>query len=109
MRLQEYRPATADANGRAVVIFQPLRSFERWHITLMNIQSTSSVKVPQFRAYRNAEGPSSLVDSTYDGNQNVSNTDITLETGESIIGVWSGADAGSICSMNIQGEILGLR
>lgn len=112
MRLQESKPAIADSNGKAIVTLQPLRAFERWRITLMNIQATSPVavgpKVPQFRVYRNSEAVSNLVDSTYDGNQNTSNTDITIENGEAIIGVWTGADPGTQCMFSVQGERLGI-
>lgn len=96
---------TADANGRAVATLQPLRAFENWRVRRMTVQSTSSTLVPTCKIYRGAESPSRLVDGTYTGTLDHTDTDLPLHNGESLIAVWEGGDVGSICTLSIEGDI----
>lgn len=108
--LRESGSATVGANGRASVTLQPLRSFERWDITRMTVANTSTVLVPTARIYRGSESPSALVEGTYTGTQDSSDTKVSLENGERLIAVWegkavntAGADVGSVCVFTIEG------
>lgn len=102
--LFESNTGTADATGRAVARVQPLRAFETWNVRRMAVSSTSSVLVPTARIYRGSENPSMLVDGTFTGNLDQSDTQLDLANGEALICVWSGADVGSKCTFTIQGE-----
>lgn len=101
--LHESASATADANGRAVAKVQPMRAFEKWNIDGYSVASTSSVLVPTVRIYRGSENPSSLVEGTYSGNLDHSDTKLTLMNGEALLAVWSGADVGAQCTFKITG------
>jgi hypothetical protein len=103
--LRQSAPATAGSNGRAVATIQPLRSFERWHITRTAVSSNSTILAPTARVYRGAESPSALVEGTYAGRLDSSDTAIWLENGEALIVVWEGADVGSSCVVTIEGEV----
>lgn len=103
--LFESNDGTADASGRAVATLQPLRAFERWRVKRMTVQSTSTTLVPTCRVYRGAESASRLVDGTHTGTLDHSDTDLSLQNGESMIAVWEGADVGSICTLSIEGDI----
>lgn len=103
-RLEESGDVVFDAAGYGVVILQPLRANENWHVTRMSIQASSSVLVPRFVAYRRFIAPSTVIDNTYDGNNNTSNCDEDIFTGEQIIGEWSAGDVGAIGTFIIYGE-----
>lgn len=102
--LFESSTGVADATGRAVARVQPLRAFERWDITRMAVSSTSTVLVPTCRIYRGAENPSMLVDGTFTGNLDQSDTQLSLENGEVLLCVWTGADVGARCIFTVQGK-----
>jgi hypothetical protein len=102
--LNEGKPTTADANGRAVITFQPLRAGEDWRITRTSIQNTGTTNVPEVRVYRGVEAPTALVEGTFSGNMDTSDTEIHLRNGEQLLVVWSGADANSSCSATVDGE-----
>lgn len=96
---------TADANGRAEATLQPLRAFERWRVRRMTVQSTSSTLVPTCKVYRGAVSPSRLIDGTYTGTLDHTDTDIAMQNGERLIAVWEGADVGAVCTLSIEGDI----
>lgn len=96
---------TADANGRAEATLQPLRAFETWRVKRMTVQSTSSTLVPTCRVYRGAVSASRLVDGTYTGTLDHTDTDLALHNGERLIAVWEGADVGAVCTLSIEGDI----
>lgn len=105
--LTETAYATVGANGIGRATLQPLRAFERWKVTKITVQNSGSVKVPCARVYKNGV----LVEGTYTGTLDSSDTNIELENGEQLICVWegrvvgtAGADVGSICTFTIQGE-----
>lgn len=102
--LFESSTGVADANGRAVARVQPLRAFEQWDIRRYAVSSTSSVLVPTARLYRGSETPSMLVDGTYTGTLDQSDTQLTLANGEALICVWEGADVGAQCVFTVQGS-----
>lgn len=103
--LFESADGTADANGRAEATLQPLRAFETWHVKRMTVQSTSSTLVPTCKVYRGAVSASRLIDGTYTGTLDHTDTDLSMHNGERLIAVWEGADVGAICTLSIEGDI----
>jgi hypothetical protein len=102
--LNESRTATADGNGRAIAQLGPLRSFESWEIKRTTVSSTSTTLIPTARVYRGAIAPSRLIDGTYTGTLDTTQTDMTLTSGDSVVAEWTGADVGSSCILIIEGE-----
>lgn len=102
--LRESGNGVADANGRAVARVQPLRYGEEWRITRMTVQSTSSTLVPTALVYRGSEAASNLIDGTWTGTQDTSETSIRLVSGETLVCVFTGGDVGSQCTFNVFGE-----
>jgi hypothetical protein len=103
LTLNEGRQATADASGRAVITFQPLRSGEDWHITRSSIQNAGAVNTPECRTYRGIESNTTLIEGTYNGSLDSYDTVIDLRNGEPLLFVFSGCDVGSRCSATIDG------
>ena len=103
-RLSQSARATADASGKAVARLGPDRAFETWQIRTVTVQSTSSTLVPQARVYRNHEAVSALLGGSHTGTLDTAQTDTELRSGESLVVVWTGADAGAECTVTVEGE-----
>jgi hypothetical protein len=105
--LFESARATFGANGEARVILGPGRAFERWHITLLAITTTSTA-VTAFKLYRGQlEAASSLVDlSNHNGNNDVSDSVIDLTPTEKLLGVWTGGTPNAIATITVSGDSL---
>lgn len=106
-QLMESDTKPADATGKAVCQVQPLRAFERWHITNVSINSTSSVKVPTVKMYRGSESPSSFIDGSYVGTFNSTSDPIDLDNGQRLLCVFENADVGSSCCVVVTGMKIG--
>lgn len=106
-RLDETVRAVADANGRAVGELQVTRMGERWHITGMTTQSTSTNDT-ELRVYRGGEAASGLVASTYSGNlSSAGGSPLDLQFGDKLTAVWANATPGAQCTLTIWGDKLG--
>lgn len=120
--LRESRQApfgVADANGkcRATATLGPAMYGTTWYITGMSTNCTiPNPPLPDVSVwlcvYLNVEQPSSLIDSTYSGNLSNSSKKITLNSGETLLFVWtSQSDVGlaAVANINIQGDANNLR
>lgn len=97
----------ADAAGKCSVRLGPLRAWERWHITIVSVSSTSTVKEPELRLYQGSIAPSNLVGGTYAGKRDTDPAaNYWLETGESLFAEWTNGDVGSVGTFTVRGEIL---
>lgn len=97
--------AIADAAGKATVRLQPLRAFEKWHITNTSVQSTSTVKIPTVKVYKGSESASRFIEGSYTATFNGSNTVIDLENGVALLVVFEGCDVGARCTASITGDV----
>lgn len=104
--LNESVTGTADAGGIARLALGPLRAFETWAIASTTFSSTSSVKIPTGKLYRGAEVPSRLIDGTYTGTLDTTDTAYKLRSGEKAVAVFTGCDVGAQCTMTLEGESL---
>lgn len=96
--------ATADASGVARITLQPLTAFEKWRVSSMTVSSNSSPEVPTVKVYKGGETPSALIDGSYTGTQDRSETNLTLHSGQPLLAVFTGAQIGSTCVFTITGE-----
>jgi len=103
-QLLESNSAVANSAGKAICQVQPLRAFERWHITNVGVQSTSTTKIPTCKLYRGSESPSSFIEGTYSAQFNSTADSIDLENGERLLAVFENCDVGATCTMFITGE-----
>lgn len=102
--LSESATAVAGADGIARVQLGPLRAFETWAVASTTVSSTSSTLVPTARLYRGAEQPSRLIDGTYTGTLDTTDTTYKLRSGDKVIAVFSGCDVGAQCTVTVEGE-----
>jgi Carbohydrate binding domain len=78
----------------------------KWQIERI-ATTTTSAKDTELRIYRGDEQPNRLVDSSYSGNLDTSDTKIVVETTEQVIFVWSRGTPGSVAYATIDGKQLG--
>lgn len=96
------------ASGRAIGRLSPQVAGSSWRIkrmvTTANIDSTTLLNL---KVYKNSEQAGNLLDGTDSAAQDASETDITLETTDVLIAVWSSDDPalnGSICTLIVSGD-----
>lgn len=98
--------ATVGADGSATVQIGPQIARTDWNIRRITVSCTSQDLTPEVRIYVNAVTPSRLMAGTYNGTQDVNETDFTLQNLEKLIIQWTGADTNSICVVLIQGQVV---
>lgn len=99
--------ALLNSNGDGAAVLQPLTAGETWHVTRMTVQCNSSIangNIPEIRVYRRFISPTTMIDSSYDGNLNTSQCDEFIGNGEQIIAVWTGGDANATGTFVVAGE-----
>lgn len=101
--LADSASAIADANGTARVSLGPLRSFEVWDVISTTVSNTGTAKVPTVRLYRGGEAPSRLIDGTYTGTLDTTDTRYKLRSGEKVLAVFTNASVGTQCTVTVEG------
>jgi len=74
-----------------------------WRITVTTVSTSTHVLEPVASTYLNVVGDSGLLEGTFSGSADTSDTTYTLGQGESINCVWTGGDAGALATLRIQG------
>lgn len=104
MRLVRYGNAVFNSSGVATVQLGPAKYSEKWDVTKLIVSSTSTTK-PQVLVYRGSISPSNLIDGSRSGDQDVSDTTISLIAPEQLIFQWTGGTSGSSVTAGIEGEL----
>lgn len=97
--------ATFDVNGNARARIGPSVYGHKWHIARMVTSTTDTVLVPELRIYLNGEAPNRLLDGSYSGNLDTSAMELTLQTLDKLVIVWSLGTPGAIATLTVQGII----
>lgn len=106
MDLHEFAQATANSSGRAVATAGPSRYGDRWEISLINSNTTSTAQA-ELRVYRGVESETARILGSYGANSDTaSGSTVTVRAGEKLVFVWSNADVGAICTARIEGEFI---
>lgn len=100
--LDTSRTATFDAAGIARVVLGPTVYGERWRVKRMSVNTTSANDT-DVRVYLNAEIDTRMIDGSYTGNRDFSETDLTLQTLDRLIVVWIAGTPGALASFLVQG------
>lgn len=78
----------------------------QWFIKRVVISTTSNADVAsRFYMYRNSESPANMVDGSYDGDQDTNETDIFLNTLDTLLFRWEGGSLGSLATVVLGGEM----
>jgi hypothetical protein len=101
--LSESASGITDANGECRVSLGPLRSFEVWNVISTTVANTGTALVPTAKLYRGGEAPSRLIDGTYTGTLDTTDTAYSLRSGEKVVAVFTGASVGTQCTVTVEG------
>lgn len=101
-QIAEYRSVTLDANGQATVVgVGPVLYGEVWRIQRISVSTTARCK---FLVYRGRDiAPQYQIDGTVRGELDTSETNLTLQAGESISFQWTEGTSGATGSVRIEG------
>lgn len=102
--LQTSVSAQFDPASIATAITGPARARHTWRVTRFVTTAGAPGDSVMLTLYRNSDLPGNVIDSTYQGVQATSETDITLLEGERLIAIWTGGSPGTIATLNITGE-----
>lgn len=101
--LQEEYHVTIGAAGEGWINgVGPTQYGEEWNITSTQCLVTNSLAESRLRVYLN--GTSRIVEGTYSGNQDNSNTAFKLRAGEKLYYFFSGADPGADAAIILTGN-----
>jgi hypothetical protein len=95
---------TIAADGSCEVRIGPMVYGTKWVVKRIVVTCTSSVPT-QFRFYRDFVSVGRELDSTFRGNDAISETNIEFMYGSTAIGKWTLGIPGSICVMNLYGDV----
>lgn len=101
--LQEEKQAVIAADGTAWINgLGPQVYGERWEISATQTRVTGSTSETRLEIFRN--GTSQIVEGTYSGNQDNSNTPMDLQTGEKLWYKWSNGTPGALVNLTVSGK-----
>lgn len=100
--LDTNRNAVFNSVGVARLEIGPTVFGESWRVRRMTV-STDSVTDTDVKVYLNADIDSRMVAGSYSGNRDFNETDITLQTLDKLIVIWTDGNPGSNVSFLLQG------
>lgn len=101
--LSQQATAVFDANGLATIdAVGPSTPFERWEVTSTNT-STTSVAQTKLEIHDNS-ARSRLVEGSYSGNLDTSNTVFKVPANSGLYYRWTGGDPGAIATITLDGS-----
>lgn len=104
VRLELSGTATIGANGEAVVYLDLVPFAERWTVTSLSCRSTSALDTA-FDIFRNTITTTQFLDGVdISGNNNTTDTVMTLEASDRLVCRWRNGTPGAICTVTASGE-----
>ena len=92
------------AAGRAVGRLSPGVAGSRWTIERMVTSTTLGPTVPaNLVVYKNVESPTTRLDGTSSAGQDTSETNIDIDSSDSLVAVWTGVANGTVCTLTVSG------
>jgi hypothetical protein len=97
------RPGTTtlDASGAGQVELQP--NGADWLIQTTSVSTSTATLIPEARTYLNGVNDGALIEGTYDGSRDTSDTEIPMQGGDRLIVRWEGGDAGARATVVVRG------
>lgn len=103
LQLSEERSVTLDSNGEGWIrAVGPQQYGEEWHITNIQTRCVNSVDESRLFIFRN--GTSQMVEGTYSGNLDNSNTTLELRAGETLWFKYERGTEGAFGTVTISGD-----
>lgn len=100
---------TCDSNGNGSCYLGPNTYGLSWEIHLKQVSNDSAVNQSTCFLYLNSVMPSSQIGGTWSGNMDSDSDTLTLQCGDQLWAVWSGADSGSHSMLLLSGVVTDVR
>lgn len=100
-RFRDAESVTLDASGAGSVTLAP-RGCD-WRIDLTTVTTSTSTSTPVATLYTGSISESNLLEATYDGSQDTSDTTHWVLAGEQLVCAWTGGDAGARATVRVSG------
>jgi actin-like ATPase involved in cell morphogenesis len=94
--------ATFDAAGTAQVTIG-VPNGVTWRVEVTTVTTTSTTRTTA-SVYLGSPSPAAMVDSTYSGNRDTSDTVHEVIGGELVTCQWTGGDVGKVATLRISGD-----
>lgn len=101
LRFSQTAQTVLDANGNGQVALGPPGA--DWVVTATTLATSTSVNQPIGNIYLGAVSQAALIDGTYSGSGDTSDTKYLLSAGEQVIATWTGGDAGAKATLRVAG------
>lgn len=97
---------TLDTNGNGVASIGP-NVGQHWVLGNIAVYVSTAVAEPQCAIYTNVVAPSNVIDATYTGSRNSTDSakGIRLGPGQKVIAAWVGGDPGAVATVSIYGTV----
>lgn len=96
--------ATVAADGTARCTLSPQTFGVSWEVT-RTVVNSNSILATQFQMFLNNENANSLIDASYSGNQDTSDTVYTLRDTDVLHCLWKGGTVGAACTVILGGTL----
>lgn len=95
---------TTDASGGARIVCSPAAANVEWTVIRMIVTGPNDYASGQFDIYLTNENPASKLDTTNKPSDDIwSGESVSVESGNSLIGIWTGCKPNSTYSLTIMG------
>lgn len=101
VRFSQTAVTKLDVNGNGQVGLGPPGA--DWVVMTTTVATSTAVKQPIANTYVGAVSQGTLLDGTYSGAGDTSDTRYLLTAGEQVIATWTGGDAGAQASLRVAG------
>lgn len=104
MRLDTGKQVRLDSSGNGSVTLQPSNAHQTWKVMGVVVQTipANPTAVPECRITVGG----SIVDTTYNGNNDSSDSAYDVPPGTSMVVTWTGGDPNILASVTVNGEIV---
>lgn len=90
-----------DASGNGQVTVSP--GSVDWVTTLITVSTSTATKHPQANLYLDQVAPTCLLEGTYTGDNDSTNTSHLVQSSQQLICAWTGGDPGATATVRVTG------
>lgn len=101
-QLNEADDVVLNASGNGTASIGP-NGYETWNVTKISVFVSSNTLEPTARVYLGSVSPQNLIDGTYTGSTDSSDTSVTVLPNQEMLCVWTGGDVGATATLSLYG------
>lgn len=94
-----------DVFGNGAIILRPDNAHQRWLVNNTVVRVSSNTKEPQCFVYAGLPTSNQVLDSTYTGSNDASNSVYDIPYGQFLTVQWLGGDAGAVATVSVKGDL----